>query len=1091
MADEKSFSLQKMTKDGKYPEKLLNAYRKAGFTSAGGLTRTRGPFAAYLMSEKGFEYEDIRKIFNGTSSLTADEKQGLVDDFVSALEANPILKTDRPADGFDPKAGESAKVYGRWFKNAVGKMKDIQMPSAEETETFDKAVKAFEDQTYKSLVIDMGQEFEIQWRLPGIGSAILNETGEDALYEFSCHESCAKTINSIETLSKNAKMAVFNKSFLDHYHNDIAGKKPIDIDPVANNLTLLTDMMTQSTTASTLTASPAGDTEKEFMRTGTLPEGYSLKVGGQTYEEYTETLKPTILEMNADLLNGYQSYDKKLGKAGVQELINKLPDNMVYDPAAPEADVNAVHNLYSHTVGHFMTTTNTQAAHAVGKKMADMIEVDGKPLSQIVEEKYAGRGLDAQQKQTAAEYEFASAISDKNKKLEYRPAKMDPATGIIAQPENGIPLMQGDAPKKVSKAQFDITALTKDGEIPGELRDVYFKAGFTGGTPSRARAVLFTYLLSEKGYSFEQAKDLFSGKSELNADEKQKLVDDFMSELKAHPVLTGVSTERVPHPDADENAAMYARWFKNSIEKMKDIKFPEAGEIKSPADLQKFTEDNSFLRTVCMDLGQEFEKAFKVPGSGSYMITEAGEDTFKTFTAIDTTIKALDTYTALSGFGMDMAAFAYPDYLNFVQSQAGKTFAETDYNKSGMLCASGQQMIECFSSRTPRNRNVKFDDFMETGKIEGGPVTIYDSATNEKVTLEQFHERRDGISKSSYLGMLLEGGQGYGKFLGSERIDRLIDKLPEELRYAPGADQDEIKAVHSLYANTAGHFDTYTSAGVRGAAGKKMADLICVDGKPLSRIVEEKYADIELDDDMKQTAAEYEYAAAITDKGKKLTYHPLTADPLTGEIKPAVNGKALPQYGKYPGLSSLDTVGSNFRNVEKAYFGHSNSKEYNRMLEYLDKTSKAPTKKAYNSAKEDLALKAVEYLEHTGYGKAKHEKSETRRLLAFQILYLTDPEKFKEAQTKANAQRDVHNQITPERLKNLPGVGLPAPMRTKVNLDDLAREEKAATNKKDASGNKRPAQKRAEEAPKKKRPAQDLNDAFIAGPPKKGKGKGK
>ncbi len=492
------------------------------------------------MSEKGFKYDDISKIFNGTSNLTADEKQGLVDDFVSALEANLVLKTDKADEGFDPKAEESAVVYGRWFKNAVAAMKE---------------------------------------------------------------------------------------------------------------------MTVQSMTASELNASPAGPAEEEFVRTGTLPADYSLTVGGQSYDQYKEMLKPMVLEASASLINDRYGYDKKLKQDGLQKLINKLPDNLTYDPEAPEDDVKAVHNLYSATVGHLMTSTNVQAGHAVGKKIADVIEVDGKPLSRIVEEKYAGQELSVEQKQTAAEYEFAAAVCDKNKKLEFRPALMDPATGIIAQPEHGTPLMQGSAPQKA----------------------------------------------------------------------------------------------------------------------------------------------------------------------------------------------------------------AYGDNAPLAENAAG------------------------------------------------------------------------------------------------------------------------------------------------------------------------------------------------------------------------------PRAG-FPGLDSLNTVQNNFKHVQKAYFGHTNSRQYNEMLEFLDKAVKAPSGQEYEDARKQLALRAKAYLEHTGYGKAKHEKSETRRQLAFQILNQTDPDMFKEAMATANARRGEKDKISPERLNNMPGVGLPASTRNKVNLKELVREEDAVNGRKAASGDKNPAPGK-ENGVKKKNKSQNPDDAFLAAPPKKRKGK--
>lgn len=95
---------------------------------------------------------------------------------------------------------------------------------------------------------------------------------------------------------------------------------------------------------------------------------------------------------------------------------------------------------------------------------------------------------------------------------------------------------------------------------------------------------------------------------------------------------------------------------------------------------------------------------------------------------------------------------------------------------------------------------------------------------------------------------------------------------------------------------------------------------------------------------------------------------------------------------------------------------------------------------------------------------------------------------FKEAMVTANARRGEKDKISPEKLNNMPGAGLPASTRNKVDLKELVREENVVNGRKAASGDKNPAA-RKENGVKKKNKSQNPDDAFLAAPPKKRKGK--
>lgn len=119
---------------------------------------------------------------------------------------------------------------------------------------------------------------------------------------------------------------------------------------------------------------------------------------------------------------------------------------------------------------------------------------------------------------------------------------------------------------------------------------------------------------------------------------------------------------------------------------------------------------------------------------------------------------------------------------------------------------------------------------------------------------------------------------------------------------------------------------------------------------------------------------------------------------------------------------------TNMQELDHAYFGHGNSTEYTNMMRALDDCVNAKNDSELSAAKEILAGRSKDYLDHTGLGKASklHGKSETRRLCAFYMLSLTDEHLYDQYAFEANDYRANEDQISLNRLRNLEGVGKPS-----------------------------------------------------------------
>ena len=623
---------------------------------------------------------------------------------------------------------------------------------------------------------------------------------------------------------------------------------------------------------------------------------------------------------------------------------------------------------------------------------------------------------------------------------------------------------------------FDLTIITKDHEVPDELRDIYVKAGFVGGVPARSRGPFVAYLMADRDYTYDQVADLFEGRSGLSDDDKQQLVDDFIQELKSHPLVNETTSPYTPHPDAEENSKMYTRWFKDSINKMKDCKFPSADEFKTPEDVSNYYNSQEYLdfKGHLMDMGQEYEKMFKLPGIGPAMQLEIGEDTMKVYNSLDSVAKAADSICKAVQSAPKGSAFFFSYAKEFFERVGGKNLGETDTIENYKTVGTATIMFTTTSGtllREKKTENPQIGEYIRTGKLPDEPIRIGGQ------TLDELKNANEQFGMETAAGVMNDLGRSYGKMFPGNQLQQLACNLPENLEFDPAAPEKDQKEVHRFYQNTAGCIPVFLTFEINSRAGVGLNDLIEVGGESLSHIVETKYAGTNLSAEQKQIAEEYEFVSAITSPDKKVTYRPYVMNGQTGEISQAAEGKELEKCEVLRGLDKFRMLRDNFAQVDKAYFRHNNSKEYGEMMTYLENVAKAKTNAEFKKAKEELALKAEAYLEHTGYDKAWHDKSETRRQLAFYILDLTDEDKFKKAQDKANAQRKDNDKIYADYLEKKIGVGKPAAKRNKVDLKELTREENALKNKKDV--------------PKKKRPEMSLNDAFIAEPPKKGNRKGK
>ena len=140
------------------------------------------------------------------------------------------------------------------------------------------------------------------------------------------------------------------------------------------------------------------------------------------------------------------------------------------------------------------------------------------------------------------------------------------------------------------------------------------------------------------------------------------------------------------------------------------------------------------------------------------------------------------------------------------------------------------------------------------------------------------------------------------------------------------------------------------------------------------------------------------------------------------DLEPDVarEAKSIAEYNV--DISAVSAIKSSLEGVDKAYFNHKNSPEYNRMVKAVNDAAKATSQEEYESTKTELFESAKAYLRHTGFGRASsfHDNAEMRRLCAYKIIMMTAPEMELEALiNEGNALRGTEDKITAERLDKI------------------------------------------------------------------------
>ena len=174
-----AFNPKMFLRDGKFPEGFEDIYHNAGFPSD--KVRSRGPFIMYLLSETDLTYDDIRALNNGESNLSEEERYKLFEDFTKELKDHPVhWRQEDSSYVMDEDASENCAIYGKWFKKAMNKMKDVTIPPADNINTPSDAyefIKNFDE--LNMFVKDIVQEYAVLWKMPETSAVILDEMGEE------------------------------------------------------------------------------------------------------------------------------------------------------------------------------------------------------------------------------------------------------------------------------------------------------------------------------------------------------------------------------------------------------------------------------------------------------------------------------------------------------------------------------------------------------------------------------------------------------------------------------------------------------------------------------------------------------------------------------------------------------------------------------------------------------------------------------------------------------------------------------------------------------------------------------------------------
>ncbi|MCR5635012.1 MAG: hypothetical protein K6F90_06830 [Lachnospiraceae bacterium] len=425
-----------------------------------------------------------------------------------------------------------------------------------------------------------------------------------------------------------------------------------------------------------------------------------------------------------------------------------------------------------------------------------------------------------------------------------------------------------------------INDFCKNGEIPQDFSKIYHAAGFKADK-ARSRGPFSMYLLSEKGFSYYQLEQLENGTLEITQEEKEKLFSDFTQELKNHPVKTEKGKD---HPDAAENCTVYGKWFKNGMDKIKNETAPSKDSIKTPNDAYEYLDKFVAIESFSKDIVQEYESMWKNPVTSGPLMDAMGEEQMGSFANMELISNCISNLKGFSKLGDKNKVMFYPMLMEFINIVEGKKFSEIDTVKLNALnydlFLQSTNLENLAKDDSPEKHDPNYTAFLNTGNADFDINKIdYKSMTSGKrVTLEEGIKENADLAAMTGESIYNNTGKDFTERVKNDQVNKLIEDLPDDMSYRIDAPEEEKAAVHKLYINTADNlYDYYTNA-ANHQMGAKNTDLIRIDGKSLTSIVDEKYKELNLSPEQKKTAMEYEFAAALTDKNKKMEYVPYKFD---------------------------------------------------------------------------------------------------------------------------------------------------------------------------------------------------------------------
>ena len=443
----------------------------------------------------------------------------------------------------------------------------------------------------------------------------------------------------------------------------------------------------------------------------------------------------------------------------------------------------------------------------------------------------------------------------------------------------------------------------KDGKITTEYSTAYRNAGFNSDA-KRSRGPFVMYLLSEKGLSYSQIKEWDNGTLENpTKDQMKSYFHDFYDSLIENPVYDyDEKNKRKTRPDAAKNAAVFGKWVAGAVGKIITEKIPSKDFIKKPGDAFDYLDMFPEFGVYVKDIVQEYAQLWKDPATSGPVIDAMGEENMAKFSKVELLANCIGSFQDLANKGDKYKAFIYPKLMEFIDHVQGKSFEELD----NQVLANTYFELFAIYTNAPKivgdkeANDKKYTDFLNgkepefdindvkfTSMYSNKPVNYNEAALEVKDIKLETSSDVYGLEKTDFT-----------KGQSEEKIKGLMQAIPDGFEYSKDVSQDVKDAVHELYVNTACNLYSYYSCIANNDMGKKVTDLIMVDGQPLSSIVKDKFKDADLTDEQLKTAMEFEFASVLTDKSKKVEYIPYKFNFEKGNIEQVAEPVKITQYDK-------------------------------------------------------------------------------------------------------------------------------------------------------------------------------------------------